>query len=58
MDWSRDAFMSEWDKTYVSTNVKPGATAYSKDLFLRLNERLATECPELNDTSYALIVSH
>ena len=57
LDWDNDTFMSEWDKTYVSTNVKPGMRPYDRGLFLKLNENLAHLHPELRSLSHALIVS-
>ncbi|KAK4941035.1 hypothetical protein LTR10_018956 [Elasticomyces elasticus] len=56
-DWSRDEFMSAWDKKYVSTNIKPGSTQYGKDFFLNLNSELITSQPELHHISYTLIAS-
>ena len=55
-DWNQDEFMSNWDKTYVSTNLKAGAQPYEKSFFLDLNTRLVEEAPELKNISYALIV--
>ena len=55
-DWSQNEFMSTWDKTYVSTNLKAEAKSYNKDFFLGLNTRLVEEAPELRHLSYALIV--
>lgn len=55
--WSEDKFMSEWDRKYVSTNLKPDARQYSKDFFLSVNADLAASQPELREFSYAVIVS-
>ena len=55
-DWDQDEFMSKWDRTYVSTNLKDGARKYDREFFLGLNARLAEKRPELKDLSYALIV--
>lgn len=55
-DWNTDEFMSQWDKKYVSTNVKTGAQQYNKEFFLGLNSRLCSLRPELQCYSYALIV--
>ncbi|PVH77024.1 hypothetical protein DL98DRAFT_639446 [Cadophora sp. DSE1049] len=56
-DWSTDKFMSQWDKKYVSTNLKPGAVRYDKEFFLHLNSRLVFLRPELEGYSYALIAA-
>lgn len=53
--WEQDDFMSEWDKKYVSTNVRSGSRAYEPDLFLGLNKDLASQ-PELQHISHAIIV--
>lgn len=55
-DWNKDEFMSKWDKTYVSTNLKQGAQAYSKGNFLGLYSDLVSEHPELERVAYTLIV--
>ncbi|KAF4999947.1 hypothetical protein FDECE_11349 [Fusarium decemcellulare] len=55
-DWETDSFMSEWDRKYVSTNVKPEARQYDRDLFLELNSKLAASHPELQGYSHAIIV--
>lgn len=55
-DWDQDAFLSEWDKKYVSTNVKAGSRPYDKDFFLALNSELANSRPELQNYGYAIIV--
>jgi hypothetical protein len=56
LDWNDDSFMSDWDAKYVSTNVKPEARKYDRDLFLELNSKLATSHPELKSFSHAIIV--
>jgi hypothetical protein len=56
MDWDKDEFMSEWDKKYVSTNVKAGSRPYEKDFFLGLNSQFASSRPELQSYSFAIIV--
>ena len=55
-DWDKDDFMSQWDKKYVSTNVKPGSQPYNKDLFLELNSELGLSVPGLKNVAYTLIV--
>jgi hypothetical protein len=55
-DWSEDAFMSSWDKTYVSTNVKAGAKEYDKDFFLSIHQKLASVGHGLEIISPAIIV--
>ncbi|KAH7412946.1 hypothetical protein BKA64DRAFT_341096 [Cadophora sp. MPI-SDFR-AT-0126] len=56
-DWSADEFMSQWDKKYVSTNLKPGAKHFDKEFFLGLNSRLVSLRPELQGYSYTLIAA-
>lgn len=55
-DWARDSFMSSWDKTYVSTNVKAGSKAYDNDIFMKLNEELAVLGYGMETISSAVIV--
>ncbi|KAJ5174161.1 uncharacterized protein N7482_000038 [Penicillium canariense] len=57
LDWDNDKLMSEWDKTYVSTNVKPGARPYDRGLFLKLNDELFRLQPELQTLSHAIIAA-
>ncbi|KAL6918563.1 hypothetical protein FSST1_010058 [Fusarium sambucinum] len=57
LDWKDDSFMSDWDTKYVSTNVKPSARKYDRDLFLGLNSTLATSHPELKSFSHAIIAA-
>lgn len=47
--------MSQWDKKYVSTNVRSGSRSYDQGLFLGLNKDLASQ-PELQHISHAIIV--
>ena len=54
-DWDKDDFMSQWDKNYVSTNVREGSKAYDKDFFLKLNTDLQSQ-PGLENISCAIIV--
>ncbi|KAK4935602.1 hypothetical protein LTR10_023363 [Elasticomyces elasticus] len=56
-DWDKDEFMSQWDKKYVSTNLKPGARQYGKDFFLGLHAELITSHPGLQDVAYTLIAA-
>jgi len=55
-DWDRDEFMAEWDKTYVSTNLKAGAKKYDDDFFTRLYHTLST-IPDLSRIAHCIIVS-
>ncbi|KAK7887870.1 hypothetical protein LTR67_009264 [Exophiala xenobiotica] len=55
--WDKDEFMSQWDKKYVSTNVKPGSKSYDKDFFLGLESRLASSQAELRNIANTLIVA-
>ncbi|KAH6995535.1 hypothetical protein BKA56DRAFT_509245 [Ilyonectria sp. MPI-CAGE-AT-0026] len=56
-DWDTDSAMSEWDKKYVSTNVKAGSRQYDRDLLLGLNSKLSTLHPELQSYSHAIIAT-
>ena len=56
-DWDKDEFMSEWDRTYVATNLKPDASPYDRSFFIGLNDELEDRRPELKPFSYAIIVS-
>ncbi|KAF4962855.1 hypothetical protein FSARC_9098 [Fusarium sarcochroum] len=56
-DWNEDSFMSDWDAKYVSTNVKPQARKYDRELFLNLNSKLAASHPELKSFSHAIIAA-
>lgn len=56
-DWEKDDFISDWDKKYVSTNMKYGSSPYSKDLFCGFNSELAKAQPQLKSYSYAILVS-
>ncbi|BCS30687.1 uncharacterized protein APUU_80990S [Aspergillus puulaauensis] len=55
MDWDQDNFMAEWDKKYVSTNVKAGSRSYDRDLFIALASHLASSHAELKDIASAVI---
>ncbi|KEF51224.1 uncharacterized protein A1O9_12727 [Exophiala aquamarina CBS 119918] len=55
-DWESDEFMSDWDKTYVSTNVKPGSRSYDKDFFLGLRSSFQDQ-PPLESISDAIIAT-
>ncbi|KAJ4252492.1 hypothetical protein NW762_011093 [Fusarium torreyae] len=56
-DWNEDSFMSDWDAKYVSTNIKPEARKYDRDLFLDLNTKLIASHPELKSFSHAIIAA-
>ncbi|KAH9204528.1 hypothetical protein DL95DRAFT_495951 [Leptodontidium sp. 2 PMI_412] len=56
-DWNADQFMSQWDKKYVSTNVKSGSRPYDKDLFLGICSKLSNSRPELKSYSHAIIAA-
>ncbi|KAM5346009.1 hypothetical protein ACJ41O_011870 [Fusarium nematophilum] len=57
LNWDTDLFMSEWDKKYVSTNVKVGSRQYEREFFVALNSKLVTLHPELQSYSYAIIAA-
>lgn len=48
--------MSQWDKKYVSTNVKKNARPYSNDLFLKLHSELVSCQSQLQPVACTLIV--
>jgi hypothetical protein len=48
--------MTNFEKTYVSTNNKIGAPDYDHEFISRLREALMVNAPELNTISYALMV--
>ncbi|KAH7129142.1 hypothetical protein EDB81DRAFT_697248 [Dactylonectria macrodidyma] len=56
-DWETDSFMSEWDKKFVSTNVKAGSRPYDRDLFLALNSKLGASHTELQKHSHVIIAA-
>ncbi|KAJ9487812.1 hypothetical protein VN97_g5478 [Penicillium thymicola] len=56
-NWNNDTFMSEWDKKYVSTNLKPGAALYNEDFFLGITSELTSTQPELSSYAYAIIAA-
>ena len=55
-DWAKDEFMSNWDKTYVSTNLKDGSKAYNAALFKELRGQLANN-EDLRRLSSEILVS-
>jgi hypothetical protein len=55
-DWASDEFMSNWDKTYVSTNLKDGSKAYDAALFKELHSELAGN-EDLRGLSSEILVS-
>ncbi|KAF9890069.1 hypothetical protein FE257_006749 [Aspergillus nanangensis] len=55
--WDENEFMSEWDRKYVSTNVKPGSPLYSTELLLGLHRELLTSQPQLKDVASAIIAT-
>ena len=55
-NWDNDPVMSEWDKKYVATNLKPDSKPYSKEFFLKLNQELAEAEEGTQDCSFAIIV--
>lgn len=56
-NWESDDFMREWDKLYVTTNLKPSAKPYSTDVFLDYNDQLCQGSSDLKAISYSIIVS-
>ena len=56
-DWERNEVMSDWDKTYVSTNVKPGSNPYESSFFMGLHDQLSVLSVDLRRISPAIIVS-
>jgi hypothetical protein len=56
-DWDKNEQMAAWDKKYVSTNVKPNARKYDKDVFLAFEEKLRGAGPDMRTCSAAIIVS-
>jgi hypothetical protein len=55
-DWEKDEFLSSWDRTYVSTNVKPGSTPFDIGTFAALMDDLNQAGPDLSFISYCIIV--
>lgn len=55
-DWNNDEFMSQWDKDYVSTNLKQDAQAYSKGNLVGIHSELVSQHPELEHVACSLIV--
>ncbi|RKL18917.1 hypothetical protein BFJ70_g14131 [Fusarium oxysporum] len=56
-DWDNNEQMVAWDKKYVSTNVKPNARKYDKDVFLAFEEKLRGAGPDMHTCSAAIIAS-
>ncbi|OCT49466.1 hypothetical protein CLCR_05046 [Cladophialophora carrionii] len=56
-DWEKDEMMSQWDKKYVSTNVKANARKYDKAFFLALDDKLGNTGPGMRTCSAAIIAS-
>ncbi|KIX09190.1 uncharacterized protein Z518_00269 [Rhinocladiella mackenziei CBS 650.93] len=54
--WDSDEFMQNWDKKYVSTNLKKGAKPYTKDFYLGLDQELSDISTELRPISSAILV--
>lgn len=55
-DWDKDEFMSKWDKTYVSTNLKDGASPYDSSFFQQLHGELSNNVG-LQQMSSEILVS-
>jgi len=55
-DWDSDTFMSNWDKTYVSTNLKAGTQAYDATVFKDLQRQLDVDV-RLKDLGPQILVS-
>lgn len=55
-DWVKDDFMSNWDKTYVSTNLKDGVKPYDAIFLRQLQDELAV-IQELKGLSSEILVS-
>lgn len=55
-DWENDEFLSIWDKTYVSTNVKPGDPPFDVGTFTALVDQLNQAAPEISSVSHCIIV--
>ncbi|EXJ96303.1 hypothetical protein A1O1_01429 [Capronia coronata CBS 617.96] len=55
-NWDQDEFMSQWDKKYVSTNVKTGSRPYDKEVFLKLDKDLASY-PDLHRIAHAIMAA-
>ncbi|KAF5262574.1 hypothetical protein FOXYS1_6697 [Fusarium oxysporum] len=56
-DWDKNEQMAAWDKKYVSTNVKPNARKYDKDIFIALEKKLGGAGPDMRTCSAAIIAS-
>jgi hypothetical protein len=57
-DWDKDESKSNWDKTYVATNLRPDANPYDRDYLLAPNSELANTKSDLKPISYAIIVTY
>jgi hypothetical protein len=55
-NWAASDFMSNWDATYVSTNLKDGARPYDAALFKKFHNELSTN-DELKKLSPEILVS-
>jgi hypothetical protein len=55
-DWENDEFLSSWDRTYVSTNVKIGCTPFDLGTFSALMDNLNQAGPDISSISYCIIV--
>lgn len=55
-DWVKDDFMSNWDKTYVSTNLKDGVKPYDATFLKELHDELTVN-DELRGLSSEILVS-
>ncbi|KAH8660423.1 hypothetical protein BX600DRAFT_514030 [Xylariales sp. PMI_506] len=42
-NWGADEFMSGWDRTYVSTNLKSGASSYDAGFLKELHSKLSSD---------------
>jgi hypothetical protein len=54
--WEKDEFLSAWDKTYVSTNIKPGCNPFDVSTFTALKDQLDQAGPDLSPISACIIV--
>ncbi|KAF4218738.1 hypothetical protein CNMCM8980_004503 [Aspergillus fumigatiaffinis] len=54
-DWENDEFLSSWDRTYVSTNVKLGCTPFDLGTFSALMDNLNQAGPDMPSISYCII---
>lgn len=42
-NWHKDKFLSDWDRTYVSTNLKEGAKPYDAEVIKDLHSELGKD---------------